>query len=154
MLNKSRKWSLFLQTCCILARIFIDRRKKKEEKKNKLKREIQPIHNNTFLPLNRITNNILISKNQKKGSKNTIDVSSHCLSDLQQFLKEKVLQAHRQWSGIISVNRKYIYIHLSTAVPGDKTRQMGHFSSGSCSLPLDQTHSHWYYLLGNNATSY
>lgn len=58
-------------------------RKKKEEKKNKLKREIQPIHNNTFLPLNRITNNILISKNQKKGSKNTIDVSSHCLSDLQ-----------------------------------------------------------------------
>lgn len=157
MLNKSRKWSLFLQTCCILARIFIDRRKKKEEKKNKLKREIQPIHNNTFLPLNRITNNILISKNQKKREQEY----NRCFLTLPVWpsivfegKKEKVLQAHRQWSGIISVNRKYIYIHLSTAVPGDKTRQMGHFSSGSCSLPLDQTHSHWYYLLGNNATSY
>lgn len=58
-------------------------KKKKRKKKKKLKREIQPIHNITFLPLNRIINNILISKNQKKGSKNTIDVSSHCLSDLQ-----------------------------------------------------------------------
>lgn len=63
--------------------IYRQKKKKKKRKKNKLKREIQPIHNNTFLPLNRITNNILISKNQKKGSKNTIDVSSHCLSDLQ-----------------------------------------------------------------------